>query len=175
MPVKEVEKISRSLIYYLEEKGIQFSRVSREELEEKAVAEFSFDMRVPPSILCGQFKDSIKEIISIAHEVGHVMTYKKMSRAKARTYLCCMFATHGIGLDEISASGQEFILQLEADASAQGFALLKGIGLDGDDLEVVAKLLARWFSTYEEACNEEVVKKVRKLIISDETTAWLVS
>jgi hypothetical protein len=175
MAIKDIDKICRSLISYLDEKGIQFSRVSREELEEKAVAEFSFDMRVPPSILCGQFKDSIKEIISIAHEVGHVMTYKKMSRDKARIYLCSMFAAHGIGLDEISASGREFILQVEADASAQGLVLLKGMGLDGGDLEVVAKLLAQWFSTYEEACNEEVVKKVRERIISYETTAWLVS
>lgn len=123
-----------SLLSYLSEKCIQFSQVSKDELKDKAVVEFSFNLGVPLSILWGVFKDKTREIISVAHEAGHVMEYQRMNREKARTYLCTMFAAHGIRLEKISPSGQEFILGIEGDASANGIRILKETGVDFEDV-----------------------------------------
>ncbi len=173
--MKNAQRVREALLGYLSEKGIQFSQVSRDELEGKAVVEFPFDLGVPPSILWGSFKDKTREIISVAHEAGHVMVYKEMNRDEARTYLCTMFASHGIGLEKISPAGQEFILDVEANASATGIRILKETGVDKEDLKIVKELMSNWYASYEKLCQKEVARKVRKKIIENENTAFLVS
>jgi len=173
--MKNVQRLRESLLSYLSEKGIQISQVSKDELKGKAVVEFSFNLGVPPSILWGVFKDKTREIISVAHEAGHVMAYQRMNREEARTYLCSMFAAHGIGLEKISPSGQEFILGIEADASACGIRILKETGVDDEDLKTVKELMSEWYASYEKLCQKEVVKKVREKIIENKNTTFLVS
>jgi hypothetical protein len=173
--MKNAQRVRESLLGYLAEKGIQFSQVSRDELQGKAVVEFAFNLGVPPSILWGSFRDKTREIISVAHEAGHVMLYKKMNRDEARTYLCTMFASHGIGLDKISPTGQEFILGVEAEASANGIRILKETGVDEEDLRTVKELMSKWYASYEKLCQKEVVKKVREKIIENKDTTFLVS
>jgi len=173
--MKASQKILRSLLNYLKESGIQFSRVSSDKMNDRAVAEFSFDLQNPPCILCGPFQDKTKEIISIAHEAGHVMIYRKMNREQVRAYLCAMFAAHGIGLAGISPAGQKFILLVEAEASAKGSAILKEVGVTHEDLVTVKKLMARWYATYERLCRKDVVIKMREKNLNNEDTAFVVS
>ncbi|MBW2338922.1 MAG: hypothetical protein JRF50_01040 [Deltaproteobacteria bacterium] len=68
------------------------------------------------SVFCGTFGDQTREIISIAHEAGHILTYQEMDREESRTYLCSTFAAHGIGLNKISPAGQESMLTVEIKA-----------------------------------------------------------
>jgi hypothetical protein len=173
--MENTQGLRQSLFSYLTEKGIQFSRVISDGMIEKAVAKFSFDSRVTPCILYGPFQDKRKEIISIAHEAGHVTIYKKMSKEKVRTYLCSMFAAYGIGLSKISSTGQEFILTVEAEASIDGLFILKEVGVVHNDLKMVAKLMNQWYATYEALCQKDVVKKVREKIIKERNAAFLVS
>ena len=172
--MKNAQRVREALLDYLAKEGIQFSQVSRDELKGKAVVEFAFDLGAPPSILWGPFKDKIREITSVAHEAGHVMVYKEMNRDEARTYLCTMFASHGIGLEKISPAGQEFMLHVEAKAYTNGIRILKEVGVDREDLKFAKELMSKWYATYEMLCQKEVVSKVRKKIIEDNNTAFLV-
>ncbi len=148
------------------------TRVSRDSMKDKAIAEFSFDLSAPACILCGHFQDKTKELISIAHEAGHVMVYKKMNREKTRDYLCTMFAANKMGVNKISQSGQEVILEVEAEASATGLDILKEIGLEDGDLRFVKKMMSQWYATYEESCREDVAKKVREKLINDKNPSF---
>lgn len=172
--MKRVQKVRESLLSYLSQREIPYSQVSRDELRDKAVVEFSFNLGASPSILWGPFQDEIREIASVAHEAGHVILYKEMNREEMRTYLCTMFAAQGIGLDKISPTGQEFILSIEADASAKGFGILKETGATHEDLGAVKRLLSKFYTSYEKLCHEYVATKVRGKIIEDENTAFLV-
>lgn len=173
--MKNVQRVRDSLLKHLSDNGIQFSQISRDELKGKAVVEFAFNLGVPPSILWGTFKDVIKEVISVAHEAGHVTVYNKMSRQDAVNYLCTMFAAHGIGLEKISLIGQECILDVEAEASATGIRILMETGVDNEDLEIVKAMMSEWYAGYEKLCHKEVVKKVREKMLESENMAFLVS
>jgi len=141
--MNNIDRLHHLLLSYLEEEGIRLLQVSKDHMKGKAVVKFHFGLKTAPCILCGPFQDRAREIVCIAHESGHVMTYKEMSREESRTYLCTMFAAHGIGLDKISPNGQEFILGVEARASVSGFNILKEIGVAPHDLKRVTKLLAQ--------------------------------
>lgn len=173
--MKNIDRLRQSLLRYLEGRGIRSLLVSRDDMKGKAVVKFHFDLKTTPCILYGPFQDRTKEIVSIAHESGHVVIYKKMSREEARTYLCTMFAAYGIGLDKISPTGQESILMVEAGASANGFNILKEIGTSPIDLKRVTKLMAQWYGTCEALCQNDVVTKVRERILKDHDTAFLFS
>lgn len=74
-----------------------------------------------------------------------------------------MFAAHGTGLEKISPSGQEFILGIEADASANGIRILKEAGVANEDLRIVGGLTSKWYASYEKLYQKEVVKRVAGL------------
>jgi hypothetical protein len=171
--MKDVHKIRRSLFNYLAAERIQFLSIVSEGMEDKAVAKFTFDQRTSPCILSGPFKDKEKEIISIAHEAGHVLRYNQMNKEETLTYLCTMFVANGIGLNNISQAGQECILSVEAGASIDGFLILKKIGVNYNDLEIVTKLLAGWYATYEACCKKNAVQKIRKEIIKKDAVFLL--
>ncbi len=76
--MKNIDRLRQSLLSYLEERGIQSLHVSRSDMKGKAVVKFHFDLKTIPCILYGPFQDRTIEIVSIAHESGHVMIYKKM-------------------------------------------------------------------------------------------------
>jgi len=63
--MENAQRVRESLLGYLSDKGIQFSQVPGDELQGKAVAEFAFNLGVPPSILWGSFRDKIREIICL--------------------------------------------------------------------------------------------------------------
>jgi hypothetical protein len=172
--MKSVQKVRESLLSYLSQKEIQYAQVSRDELRDKAVVEFSFNLGASPFVLLGPFQDGIREIASVAHEAGHVILYKEMNREEMRTYLCTMFAAQGIGLDKVSPTGQEFILNIEAEASAKGFDILKEAGVSKEDLGPVKEFLCQFYASYEKLCHEYVATKVREKIIEDEDAAFLV-
>ena len=172
--MKNSQKILRSLINYLKESGIRFSRVSRDGLKDKAAAEFFLDLRASPGVISGSFRDRRKEIISIAHEAGHIIAYRKMNREESLNYLCAIFAAQGIGLGRISPTGQELVLFMEATASVRGIGILRQMNIDSAELEIVKGLLSDWYGTYEKLCRKEVIKKVREEIIEDKNTAFLI-
>jgi hypothetical protein len=167
------QTILRVLLNYLEESEVLFTRVSSDSMKDKAVAEFSFDLSAPACIMCGHFQDKTKELISIAHEFGHVMIYKKMNREKTRDYLCTMFAANKMGANKISLSGQEVILEVEAEASVNALDILKDIGLEDGDLSAVKKMMSLWYATYEKSCWKDVAKKVREKLIKDKNYSFL--
>lgn len=173
--MKQPQKIRESLFRILTDEGIEIVQVSKDGLRQRAVVEFSFNLGIPPTILCGSFRDKVREVVSIAHEAGHIIAYREMNREEARTYLCTMFASHGIGLEKISPAGQEFILDVEANASATGIRILMETGVDKEDLKIVKELMSNWYASYEKLCQKEVVRKVRKKIIENENTTFLVS
>jgi hypothetical protein len=163
--MKNFPKIRQSLFSYLREKEIPFSWVVDHEMKDRAVAKFSFDLRTAPSILYGLYEDKAKEIISIAHEAGHVMTYQKMNRENMRLYLCAMLAANGVGLGRISHTAQECILNVEACSSLNGLSILEEIGVTHTDLDTSANVMAKWYATYEALCHLDVVIKVRDVIL----------
>ena len=135
------------------------------------MAKFSFDPETPACILCGTFTDGVREIISIAHEAGHVMVHKKMNREKMRDYICTIFAANRMGIGKIAPFAQAFILETEAKASARGLDLLQKIGIGDGNLKIVRNLMSRWYATYEQQCPDDVVKKAREKIMQDKNPA----
>jgi hypothetical protein len=172
---QNIGKTKLDLLNFLTENDIRFCEVLTEEMKEKAVVQFSFDEGLTPCILYGRFHDRIREVVSIAHEAGHVLTYKGMNRDETRTYLCAMLAVQGVGLKGISLNGQEFILSAEAKASSNGKKILETIGVGEDDIGVVTGMMARWYATYEALCEKEVVERVRERIIRDRKASFLFS
>lgn len=167
-------KLRLSLLIHLANKGIRFSKMMNKDMKDKAVVEFCLDMSIAPCILYGAFEDKIREIATLAHEAGHVLMYQGMDRDEAQTYISTMLAMHGMGLDQISAKAQEFILTVESGASATGFEILGEIGVNSRDLGKVAKMLAEWYGNYEALCDEQLVKKIREKLRKDKHTAFLV-
>lgn len=161
----------QALLDYLDEANILFSRVSDDSMSDKAVAKFTFDLVSPACILCGNFQDRIRELTSIAHEAGHVMIHRNMNREETRNYVCTMFAVNKMGLGRIGLTTQEYILEVEAEASAKGLAILKKIGINDGELEAVKNMMSRWYASYENECREDVVKKVREKIVNDKNPA----
>ena len=155
------------LLDYLDEANILFSRVSDDSMSDKAVAKFTFDLASPACILCGNFQDRIRELTSIAHEAGHVVIHRNMNREETRNYVCTMFAVNKMGVGRIALTAQEYILEVEAEASAKGLAILKKIGIDDGELEAVKDMMSRWYASYENECRKDVVKKVREKIVND--------
>jgi len=159
------------LLDYLNEANILFSRVSGDTMSDKAVAKFTFDLASPACILCGNFQDRIKELASIAHEAGHVMIYRNMNREATRNYVCTMFAVNKMGVGRIAPTVQEYILELEAEASAKGLAILKKIGINDGELEAAKNMMSRWYASYENQCWKDVVERVRQKIMNDRNPA----
>ncbi|MDY7035669.1 MAG: hypothetical protein SV375_05835 [Thermodesulfobacteriota bacterium] len=163
--INEVSSIRQSLLDYLYRKGILSFFDPSDDMKEKAVVKFAFDVRANPCILYGSYHNRSKEVITIAHEAGHITLYKEMTREETRTYLCSMFASQGVGLSNISAAGQECILLAEAGASMNGYNILKEIGMRAEDLEKVTTMMTKWYTTYESLCKKKVVMKVREKIL----------
>ena len=163
----------QALLDYLDEADILFSRVSGDSMGDKAVAKFTFDLASPACILCGNFQDEIKELASIAHEAGHVMIHRSMNREETRNYVCTMFAVNKMGVGRLAPTAQEYILEVEAEASAKGLAILKKIGINDGELEAAKVLMSRWYASYENQCRKDVVKKVREKIINDKNAAFV--
>ena len=161
------------LLNYLDEANILFSRVSDDSMSDKAVAKFTFDLASPACILCGNFQDRIRELTSIAHEAGHVVIHRNMNREETRNYVCTMFAVNKMGVGRIALTAQEYILEVEAEASAKGLAILKKIGINDGELEAVKDMMSSWYASYENECRKDVVKKVREKIVNDKNPALL--
>jgi transcription elongation factor GreA-like protein len=173
--MKNSQKILKSLLNYLRETGIHFSWVSDDGMKDKAVTSFSLDLKISPCILCGTFSDQTREIISIAHEAGHILAYQEMDREESRTYLCSTFAGHRIGLNKISPAGQESMLTVEIKASVKGLDILNKIVLTNEELNLAKKSMSQWYSTYEKLCEKDVVTKVRETIMKHKYAAFLIS
>jgi hypothetical protein len=167
------EKLKETLLRYLEENNIPFSHVPDDSMQDRAVAKFSLDLESPACILCGLFQDRAKELISIAHEAGHVMIHKEMDMEKTRNYVCTMFAANKVGVEKIAPSAQAFILEIEAEASAKGLDILKRIGIGDGDLGIVKEMMSRWYATYESLCQKDIVNRVREKIIQRKNAAFL--
>ncbi len=163
------QKKLQALLGFLKKDGILFSRVSEDSMKDRAVAKFSFNPEDSACILYGSFQDRLKELTYIAHEAGHILTYKKMNREETRNYLCTMFAANKMGLEKIASGAQRFILEVEAEASARGLAILREIGVGDGDLTSVKQMMSQWYATYEKRCQKDVVKEVRKRILEGKT------
>lgn len=163
--MKDDNTLRATLLRYLKKNKIRITRVSDGSMQDRAVAKFSFDLACPASILCGSFQDRTKELISIAHEAGHVMIHKKMSREEIRNYICTMFAANKLGVEKIAPSAQASILEIEAEASAKGLEILQKIGIGDGDLWIVKEMMSRWYGSYEKRCEEDVVKTAREKIM----------
>ncbi len=170
--VKDPDIKLKELLEYLDEANILFSRVSEDSMKDKAVAKFTFELSSPASILCGSFQDRTVELTSIAHEAGHVMIHRKMNREATRNYVCIMFAANKMGVSKIAPIAQEFILEVEAEASARGVGILTKVGIEQGELRPVKKIMSRWYASYENQCRENVVKKVRAQIIQGKNPAF---
>jgi len=170
--MKDYDKLKRMLLLYLEENNIPFSQVHDNVMRDRAVAEFSFDLGSPASILCGFFGDRTKELISIAHEAGHVLVHQKMDREEIRNYICTMFAANKMGIAKIAPLAQAFILEIEAKASANGLVILQKIGIGDGDLGIVKALMSQWYATYEKQCPDYVVKKVREKVVKNKNPVF---
>ena len=172
-PLKDSPLKLQALLDYLYEANILFSRVSGDSMSDKAVAKFTFDLTSPACILCGNFQDRIKELASIAHEAGHVVIYRNMNREETRNYVCTIFAANKMGVGRIASTAQEYILEVEAEASAKGLAILRKIGIDDGKLEAAKDMMSGWYASYENQCRKDVVKKVREKIINDKNPALI--
>jgi hypothetical protein len=170
-PAKDSTLKLQALLDYLNEANIPYSRVSDAAMKDKAVAKFTFDLASPACIVCGKFQDRIKELTSIAHEAGHVMIHRNMNREETRNYVCTMFAANKMGVGRIGVNAQEYILEVEAEASAKGLAILKKIGIHDGELEAAKDMMSKWYASYENQCRKDVVKKVREKITNNKNPA----
>lgn len=171
--MKDLKKLKKTLFRYLKENEIQFSQIFDDSMQNRAVAKFSFDLGSPACILCGPFRDEAKELTSIAHEAGHVVVHKKMTREELRNYVCTMFAANKLGVGKIAPLAQSFILETEAKASAKGLDILQKIGIGDGDLRIVKEMMSQWYATYEKQCQDDVVKMAREKIIQDKNPAFV--
>jgi hypothetical protein len=171
--VENIERLKEVLFCYLMENEIPFSRSYDDSMKERAVAKFSFDPGSPASILCGSFRDGAKELISIAHEAGHVMVHKKMNREENRNFVCTMFAANKMGVRRIAPFAQAIILETEAKASAKGLDILQRIGIEDGDLRIVKEMMSRWYTTYEKQCQDNVVKEIRKRVLKEKNPVFV--
>ncbi|SPD73343.1 hypothetical protein PITCH_A1800029 [uncultured Desulfobacterium sp.] len=165
--MKESHIMLHSLLGHLKDIGIILLRVDDNSMMNKALAKFSFDLSSTASIVCGDFNDGLKELTSIAHEAGHVLIHKKMSRDETRDYVCIMFVINKLGVDKISPEAQEFILKVEAEASRKGFQLLTNIGVQDGELLTIKQMMKRWYASYECMCHEKAVSGAREKILTD--------
>lgn len=163
------------LYEHLREEQIEFYRTGSEFLKNRAVVEFRFDLRSVPFILIGDFADTERELVCVAHEAGHILVFREMDRNLARDYLCAIFALQYIGLGKISDSGQELVLNVEAQASTRGFSILQHIGINREESVEVANIFSVWYRSYESLCKREPVNKIRKKIYSIPEMAFLLS
>lgn len=168
-----LNQLRQSLMEYLRTNHISFCHTLDDGMKDRAVVEFSFDFEKKPCIHFGSFDDKVREVVSIAHEAGHVIIYQKMKTEEVMNYLCTMFASQWIGLNNVSSSGQECMLMVEARASEQGLSVLDEIGMLDNDLKKVAEIMKKWYRTYETLCLKKVVEKVRMhVLIKNRADSW---
>ena len=148
------------LLGYMKEEGIIFQQEGDGKMRGVSYSKLSLDPTHYSAVVCGQFDDPCWEVVTIAHEVGHVLNCKDMGREEARESFCTALVAASLGLERLSYGGQRFMLYSEALASLKGLEVLQDIGIPEGALADMKGMMVKLFATYRCKCNKDVVDEV---------------
>jgi hypothetical protein len=103
----ELSALKEALLSYMSESGIIFQQETNEKLKGVSYSRLSLDPAHPSVVVRGQFEDTFWEVVTIAHEVGHVLNFGEMGLDEAREFFCTMFAATSLGLEKLSSGGKD--------------------------------------------------------------------
>ncbi len=110
------------------------------------------------TLMTGRFSDDLREVIYIAHELGHLMHYESMTGEEAELAYCTIFASNHAGLENISPEAKERIIFLEKSASQNALRLLTSM-LDEEKVREAAETYRKWIDGYHLKANSEKVQR----------------
>ncbi|UCC66744.1 MAG: hypothetical protein JSW32_02025 [Deltaproteobacteria bacterium] len=158
----ELREFKGVLLGYMREEGIVFHQEGDGRMKGVSYSKLSLDPAHPSVVVCGQFDDPYWELVTIAHEVGHILNFREMGRNEARDFFCTVVAATSLGLERLSWGGQRFMLFAEALASLKGLQVLRVIGIPEEGLADMRGMMIKLFETYCRKCERSVVDEVLK-------------
>jgi hypothetical protein len=156
----ELAELKEELLGYMKKEEIVFQQVDDGRMEGISYGRLSLDASQPSVVIFGQFDDPCWEVVTIAHEVGHILNFREMERDEARDFFCTMLVAPSLGLGRISGGGQRLTLHSEVLASLKGLEVLKKIGISDEGLEGAWAMMTRLSESYWSKCERAVVDEV---------------
>ncbi|MBW2038879.1 MAG: hypothetical protein JRI46_04670 [Deltaproteobacteria bacterium] len=156
------EELKGPLLGYMREKGVIFQQEGDGRMKGVSYSRLSLNPAHPSAVVCGQFDDPCWEVVTIAHEVGHILNFREMGRDEAREFFCTVVVATFLGLEQLSWGGQRLMLYAEALASLKGLEILKVIGIPDEGLADMRGMMVKLFKTYWCKCKRDVVDDVLK-------------
>ena len=156
----ELADLKEELLGYMYKQGIVYQKVADGKMQGVSYSRFSLDPAHPSVVISGPFDDPCWEVVTIAHEVGHILNFRGMEGNEARDFFCTMVVAPRLGLERISWQGQRRTLHAEALASLTGLEILQGIGISDEGLRGARAMMAQLFESYWRKCARGVVDKV---------------
>jgi hypothetical protein len=99
--------------------------------------------------MVGEFTDHLHEVLSLAHEFGHLLHYDTITGREAERVFCAVLASNYAGLENISEDGKRTIIALEKRASELALSVLKSVA-DGEMISKARETYGRWLRGYVE-------------------------
>ena len=87
------------------------------------------------TLVVGEFRDTLHETLTLAHEYGHLIQEERMGFSDAEVMHCTILAANYMGLENISDNGKRTILDLERKASELALGLLAIMGFTDAQLK----------------------------------------
>ncbi len=101
------------------------------------------------TLMVGEFTDHLHEVLSLAHEFGHLLHYDTITGREAEHIFCAVLASNYAGLENISDDGKRTIIALEKRASELALTVLQSIA-DSDMIFKARETYSRWLRGYVE-------------------------
>ncbi len=106
------------------------------------------------TLMVGKFTDHVREVLSLAHEFGHLLHYDTITGREAERVFCAVLASNYAGLENISDDGKRTIITLEKRASELALAVLQPIA-DSETVFKARETYSRWLRGYVEKAGLE--------------------
>lgn len=101
------------------------------------------------TLMVGKFTDHLHEVLTLAHEFGHLLHYDTIKGREAEIVFCAVLASNYAGLENISDDGKRTIIGLEKKASELALKVLRPIA-DNDMIFTAKETYNRWLRGYVE-------------------------
>ncbi len=101
------------------------------------------------TLMVGEFTDHLHEVLSLAHEFGHLLHYDTITGREAERVFCAVLASNYAGLENISDDGKRTIIALEKRASELALTVLEPVA-DSEILCKARETYSRWLKGYVE-------------------------
>jgi hypothetical protein len=101
------------------------------------------------TLMVGEFTDQLHEVLSLAHEFGHLLHYDTITGREAERVFCAVLASNYAGLENISDDGKRTIIALEKRASELALGVLRPVA-DSEMMSRAHETYSRWLRGYVE-------------------------